>query len=292
MTIRHLKIFITVCELGSITRTAEAMHITQPAISHTIAELEKYYDITLFERINQRLVLTELGKQALRRAREITEAFDSFEEFVSHGNQDPTVRIGCSLTLGQTIIPKFMKLLQSHHPNIKPKIIIKPSATLEEELESGNLDFAIVEGEVSSPYLSIEHFMEDRILIVANTDLCVPDILTPEILPSLPFLLRERGSASRECFERAIAKYHLRIEPTIESANNQAIVAALYANLGIAILPESFVVGHIERRRFKTLTLDGFDANGTNYIIIHKNKKLNSTGTIAYEILKNINSIE
>ncbi len=288
MTIRHLKTFILVCDHGNLTRAAEAMHITQPAISHTIAELEKYYDVTLFERINQRLVLTELGTQVLRRAREIVGSFEEFEEFISHGSKDPTVRIGCSLTLGQTIIPKFMKLLHEQYPHIKPKITIKPSATLEEELESGNLDFAIVEGEVASPYLNVERFMEDRILIVANTEFCVPDVLTPEILPSLPFLLRERGSTSRECFERSIAKHHLHIEPTIESANNQAIVAALYANLGIAILPESFVVGHIERRRFKTLTLDGFDANGSNYIIIHKNKKLNTIGREAYDILKNI----
>ena len=69
MTIRHLKTFVAVCEYGGITKAAEALHVAQPAVSQTIAEIEKYYGIILFDRINQRLVITELGKELLLKAK-------------------------------------------------------------------------------------------------------------------------------------------------------------------------------------------------------------------------------
>ena len=79
MTIRHLKVFVEVCENSSITKTAEIMHIAQPAISQTIADIEKYYNVILFNRINQRLVITETGKILLQKAKEVIANFDEFE---------------------------------------------------------------------------------------------------------------------------------------------------------------------------------------------------------------------
>ncbi len=290
MTLRHLKIFAAVCEHGGVTRAAEALHITQPAISRTIAELEKYYNIVLFERINQRLVLTEVGREVLGKAREIVKDFEGFEELALRGGNNPKVRVGCSLTLGQTVIPRFVKRLQEEYTHIEPSIVIKASAALENELENGMLDFALVESEFSSPYLLATPYRKDRIVAVASLDFAVPDSLIPEELLCYPLLLRERGSASRELLERCLSKYHLHPTPIIESVNNQAIVAAVYAALGIAFLPESFVIGHIERKKFKEIRIEGFDGNRSNYLVIHKNKKLTSAQKTAYEVLKKCNN--
>ena len=79
MTIRHLKIFVAVCEYGSTTKAAEALYIAQPTISSTVTELEHYYNVALFERINQRLVLTDIGKEILAKAKDILAGFEDFE---------------------------------------------------------------------------------------------------------------------------------------------------------------------------------------------------------------------
>ena len=71
MTLRHLKIFVAVCEEGGITRAAQALHLAQPAVSTTVAELEKYYGVALFDRIHQRLVLTKTGEELLPKAKKI-----------------------------------------------------------------------------------------------------------------------------------------------------------------------------------------------------------------------------
>ncbi len=286
MTLRHLKIFVAVCDCGGVTNAAEELHITQPAVSHTIAELEKYYNIVLFERMNQRLVLTPIGHEILARAKDIVRGFEEFEEFAFLGGTNPGVHIGCSLTLGQMIIPAYVNLLKSEHPHIRPKILIRSTAALEHELESGNIDFAIIESDTSSPHIRTEPFKKDRMLVVANSNFDIPDEIKPEELSQYPLLLREIGSATREFFDRFASQYGLKVEPMMESANNQAIIASLYASLGVAFLPEGFVEGHIGRGKFKEIKVEGFDGNRTSYIAMHKNKKLTMAGHEAYEALK------
>lgn len=286
MTLRHLKMFVAVCETGSVTRASEQLYIAQPTVSHAISELEKYYNVKLFDRINQRLVLTDTGRELLVTAKEILAGFESFERLASFGGQSPRVRIGASLTLGQTVIPPYLKRLGAEHPEIEPQTVIKTSASIQAEIENGNLDFAIVEGEVSSPYLRAELFTKDRLVAVANTEDKLPDTMSAEALAHYPLLLRDHGSASRAFLEKLLAAKGVHITPRMESVNDQALITAVYASLGIAFLPESFVGGHIARGRFKEIKIKDLDSSRNNYLIIHKNRRLNAIQESAYLLMK------
>ena len=288
MTLRHLKIFVTVCECGSTTKAAELLYIAQPTISHTITELERYYKVALFERINQRLVITDIGRELLAKAKEILVGFEDFESLASFKGHSPKVKIGSSLTLGQTVIPIFCKKIESEYPYIQLQITIAHYDRLEREIESGNLDFAIVDEAVSSPALKTVPFKMDELAVVAHSDFDVPDKLVVEELAKYPLLLREKGNASRDVLENMMSNCGIHVQPMIDSVNNQAIITATYAQLGISILPESFVRGHIERGKLKQIQLDGLEAVYTNYIVIHKNKKLNEIQQQAYDALKNM----
>ena len=286
MTLRHLKMFVAVCETGSVTRAADQLYIAQPTVSHAISELEKYYNVRLFDRINQRLMLTDTGKELLVTAKEILSGFESFERLASFGGQSPRVRIGASLTLGQTVVPPFLKRLGAEHPEIEAQLVIKTSASIQAEIENGNLDFAIVEGEVSSPYLRAELFKRDRLVAVANTEDAIPDQLSAEALSHYPLLLRDHGSASRAFLDKLFSAKGIHVAPRMESVNDQALIAAVYASLGIAFLPESFVGGHIARGKFKELRILGLDSTRNNYLIMHKNRRLNAFQEKAYALIK------
>jgi len=288
MTLRHLKIFVTVCECGSTTKAAELLYIAQPTISHTITELERYYKVSLFERINQRLILTDIGRELLAKAKEILAGFEDFESLASFRGHSPKVKIGSSLTLGQTVIPSFCRKIEDEYPHIQLHISIAPYGKLEREIENGNLDFAIVEEAVSSPALKTMPFKSDELAVVAHSDFDVPNSLNVEELVKYPLLLREKGNASRDVLEKMISHLGIHIQPKIDSVNNQAIITATYAQLGISILPDSFVRGHIERGKLKKIQLDGLEAVYTNYIVIHKNKKLNDIQQQAYDALKDM----
>lgn len=288
MTLRHLKIFVTVCECGSTTKASEKLYIAQPTISHTITELEKYYKVALFERINQRLILTDIGRELLAKAKEILAGFEDFESLASFKGHSPKVKIGSSLTLGQTVIPYFCRKIEDEYPYIQLQVVIAPYDKLEREIESGNLDFAIVEEAVSSPALKTVPFKRDELAVVAHSDFDAPNSLDISELAQYPLLLREKGNASRDVLEKMLSHIGIHVQPRIDSVNNQAIITATYACLGISVLPESFVRGHIERGNLKKIQLDGLEAVYTNYIVIHKNKKLNDIQQQAYDVLKNM----
>ena len=274
MTLRHLKMFVTVCETGSVTRASEILYIAQPTVSHAISELEKYYNVRLFDRINQRLILTDTGRELLVTAKEVLAGFESFERLASFGGQSPRVRIGASLTLGQTLMPPYLVALAKAHPEIEAQFVIKTSASIQSEIENGNLDFAIIEGEISSPYLKAELFKRDRIVAVANTEYEIPNTLDATELAHYPLLLRDHGSASRAFLEKLFTSNGLHIRPRIESVNDQALIAAVYASLGVAFLPESFVLGHIARGKFKEIVIQGIDSERNNYLITTSTRRI------------------
>lgn len=285
MTLRHLKIFVAVCECGGITKAAEALYMAQPAVSTAIAELEKYYKVVLFDRINQRLVITDMGKELCLKAKSILAGFEDFEAFANEGGSNPCVRIGCSLTLGKTVLPRFIRQLKSEIPSVIPTVIINRTSMIEKALECGELDFGFVEGAVTSPHLHAETLGGDRIVAVCASDDDMADSVTLEELTRHPLLLREHGSASRDLFDTALASAHLTVKPMIESVSNQCLISAATNGLGVAILPEGLVSDAVKAGALKVINVANTDFSRTHYLLIHKNKKLNHIQMQAYQLL-------
>lgn len=288
MTIRHLRIFVSVCEHNSVTRAAQALYMAQPTVSHCIAEMEKHYNVELFERINQRLVLTDIGKELFMKGKEILAEFEDFENLAESRGKSPRVRVGSALTLGQTVIPRFMQLLCESGLNIRPSVLIKPSVAIQRELERGNLDFAILDGEITSPYLIAQPFKNEKLVAVSHRDFDVPSTLELKEFIKYPLLLREQGNLAREYLERLLHDHNLNVRPTIDSVNNQVLITAALSKLGIAFLPDSVVREQLESNELKQIAVEGLDAIRTDYIVIHKNKKLNFLQQQAFDILKSM----
>ena len=247
--------------------------MAQPTVSHAIAELEKHYNVELFERINQRLVLTEIGKELFMKGKEILAEFEEFESLAESQGRNPRVRVGSTLTLGQTVIPAFMMKIQDTALNIRPHIVIKPAVAIQRELERGNLDFAILDGEITSPYLIAQPFKEEKLVAVAHPKLMVASPLSLKDFAKHPLLLREKGNLARDYLEKVLHDHNLSAQPTIDSVNNQVLITAASAGLGIAFLPSSVVEEHLADGRLIEIRVKGLDAIRTDYIVIHKNKK-------------------
>lgn len=275
MTLRHLRVFLAVCEYDSITKAAEELRVAQPSVSLTIKELEKYYSVPLFDRVNQRLVLTDFGKEAFLRAKEVLTAFDSFEGFMRQSKTSPTLHIGASLTLGQAILPALWKRIEERFPEVRCTAVIRQTHAVEQQIEDGLLDFAIVEGGISSPKLSAVPLARDALAAIAAPDYPVPDCLTIRELASNRLLLREEGSASRDLFEHLLRVRGMAVRPDMESANNEALIAAAEAGLGIAVLPLVLVECKIGSS-LRLLDVRDADLTRNSYLIYHKNRKFSA----------------
>ena len=288
MTLRHLKIFVAVCEYGSTTKASKALYIVQPTISHTITELEKYYKISLFERVNQRLVLTEIGTNLYKKAKEILAGYEEFEALAISSSENPRVRIGASLTLGQTLIPRFLEIIEKNKYNISPQVLIRQSTRIEQELEESNLDFGVISGNYSSPHLKGIPISHEKFVAICHVDYPINSTLTFKELSEQPLLIREHGSSSRDFLEKLALERNITLSPKIDSSNNQAIVTAIKSSVGIGFLPENYVREYIDTGVFREIEVSDIVANQTNYLVIHKNKRLNPLQQQAFDVIKNL----
>lgn len=288
MTIRHLKVFIAVCEAGSITKAAEALHIAQPSVSQTVAELEKYYRVILFDRINQRLVLTEQGRILLAKAKEVIAGFDEFESLASLSDKNPSVRIGASLTAGRTFVPFLLDEVRTRYPDADPFLVINKTAAIEEAVLEGDLDFGIVEGNISSAMIRSVAFNRDRLAVVCGMSDPMPEEISVRDLPNYRLFVREEGSSTRDLLDMVLMLYGVRVKPAMVSVSNSAIIAAVVHGLGVSVLPYELVLPFIRTRRLREVRSDVSFERET-CLIMHKNKKFTSVQKNVYQLCLDMN---
>lgn len=290
MTIRHIKIFIEVYRSGNITRAAEKLYMTQPVVSRAIQELERYYGVQLFERINQRISVTEAGKQFYGYALHIIDTFDQMEKGLRNWDELGIIRVGASVTLGSMLLPKVLKSYQAAHSGITVKATVTNGTKLQSMLENNELDFALIEGSVAVDYLVAEEFAEDRLVLLLPVDSELLDCekLYLSDLASYPLLLRENDSVSRILINHIFALHGLPMNPFMESVSVHAIVQGVHEGLGISFLPERLVHHSIESGFIATRIVADESFLRKNYIVRHKNKLLTASAKEFIEVCRSM----
>ena len=276
MTVRLMKIFIQVYQTQNITKAAALLHMTQPAVTRAVQEIEQYYGVRLFERINRRLSVTESGKRLYTQALHIVESFDLMEKGMRNWDEFGVLRIGASLTLGNFLLPKLIVEFQQKHPNLRLRTNVSNGAKIQHLLCENQLDLAFIEGGVSDSNLYTEAFTEDRLLLILPPDhpLLKKDHIYLRDLTDNDFLLREPGSAGRMLLDNVFASHGLPLEPTWESVSTHALINAVQAGLGISLLPEKLVQADIDAGTVCTRDLADETFARKNYIVWHKSKYL------------------
>ena len=146
MTVRHMYIFKTVCECQSITAAAGKLNMTQPAVSVAIKELESFYQVKLFERMNRTIYLTEAGNTLREYADSILDQFEEAEAVLRDGTSMARCRMGVNVSVGETFLPGMLKLLEEKIPGIHMEVLVGNTVTIEEKLNENEIDFAVVDG--------------------------------------------------------------------------------------------------------------------------------------------------
>lgn len=279
MTLKHLKIFITVYQEMSITHAAEKLHMTQPAVTRSIQEIENYYGVSLFERMNHRLYKTESGNRLYAGALHIVDSFEDLEKEMSDWNESGILNVGGNVTLGNTFLPAAASSFQKEYPKLQLKITISNSAFLQQALLNNQLDIALIEGNVSSEYLFTELLSENRLLLILpkNHPLNEADKIYLKDLSRCPLLLRETGSSSRAFLDHIFAFHGITIAPMWESMSTQAIIKAVTNGLGISILPEPLVAEPVRSGLVTARTVEDESFMRKNYIVWHQQKRLNKS---------------
>ena len=224
MTLRHLRIFVEVCRFKSMTKAAEYLQLSQPAVSRAIKELEDHYGVCLFERINRRLTLTDCGNRLFSQAIHLLDGYDQLEECLANNGQFGTLRVGASITLGNFLLPDVVTSFHDIQPNVRVQVTIANSGVLQKHLLDSRLDLAMIEGGLETSELVSVCFGSDCLVLIVppNSELATRTSIPLEDLAQYPLLLRERGSVGRTLIESVFCKHELPLSPAWESASTQA----------------------------------------------------------------------
>jgi DNA-binding transcriptional LysR family regulator len=286
MTLRHLRIFIKVADLGSMTAAAEALFIAQPTVSQAISEIEEYYGIKLFDRLSRRLYITETGKRFLIYARHIIALFDEMEQAVKNTDKSGIIKIGASITVGTYLLPKLVNEFINKFPYMNVKIVTKNTQEIEALIIKNEIDFAVVEGMVHTPDIISNAFMDDELVLVCgrNHPLYKVKNVAPLELSNYGFIIREQGSGTRELFENIMALNDIKWHFVWESNGSEGLKSAAINGIGIAVISYKLVEKEVENEEISIIKVDGFDLKRKFSIIYHKNKYLTESMKAFFEL--------
>jgi DNA-binding transcriptional LysR family regulator len=272
---RQLDVFVQIARLGSVRAAAEALHLTQPAASMALAEMERQLDAPVFARERGRLRLNTRGKELLPLAQELLERYAEFGRLV-RGETSAwagELRIGASNTVGNYLVGALLGDFVRAHPQVAIRLRVANTDAIAAALLAHELDVGCVEGPVAHPSLEMEAWRDDRLVVCASPDhpLSRKRQLQPEDFAGARWVLREPGSATRATSERVLAQLPPG-ETALELDQIEAIKQAVVAGLGIACLPEVAVTDTVAAGRLKALRTPFLDLRRKLFLLTHREK--------------------
>jgi len=263
LNFHQLHIFHTVAERGSFSAAAQALYMTQPAVTMQVQSLEEYFGCKLFMRSTKKIELTEAGKVLLPYARRSIELIRDTDQAMTSFTQQQKGRLtlGASLTIGESILPRWLGPFGKEYPHIGISMKVMNTTHLIEEIETHQLQFAIVEASIEHPDMHIEAVMEDELMLVVPADhpLTKLERLKLEDVLEYPFILREQGSGTRQVMEEKLTENGYnpqQLKIVMELGSTGAIKSAVEAGLGISFLSVSSVKHEAALGLIRTLPIE------------------------------------
>ena len=274
MTFRHLKIFLAVCDHKNMTRAAKALYLSQPSVSQAIAELETYYGVKLFERLNHRLFLTAAGERLQSYARHILNLEEQARKELSEHKESGTLRIGASLTIGTYLLPGLISAFHEKMPQVEIFTLVENTDVLQKMLLDDRIDIGLVEGPVNSPDIIEKNIRDDELVVVCAPQhpLAKKKKVAISNLAGLSFIVREPGSGTRAIFENAMRDAGVTWKPAGIYNNIEAIKYAVRANLGLAVVPQISIEEELKAGSIVRIKVAGLKLVRKFNFIYHRQK--------------------
>ncbi len=251
MTLRKLSIFLEVAKEKNMTRASKTMHISQPAISQIIKELEGEYRVKLLERIGKKLYLTDEGELLSNYARRILNLYGEFEEKVEDGKKlkRGKLRIGASTTIGIYIMPQLIKAFKEKYPFIDVNISVENTEHIANMLINNEIDIAFVEGNLNIDELESEFIWIDELVFIAskNHKWNKREKLSKKDIEEAEFILREIGSGTRQIFEERLKQERYKINNILTLGNTEAIKKIVEEDMGVSCISKLTVEEEIKK---------------------------------------------
>ncbi len=264
MSDRRLKVFHNVARLLSFTKAAEALHMTQPAVTFQVRQLEEYFNTRLFDRTHNKVNLTPAGEKVSEFAARIFDLYTEMENSVRDltGEISGVLTIGASTTIAEYMLPALLGEFKNRYPDINLRLKVSNTEGIVTMVENNVIDLGIVEGPISNKNLVVEVCHDDHLVVVVvpGHELATRGAkVKPADVTRYPFVCREEGSGTREVITQYLVDQNVApgdMDFCLELGSPEALKGAVEAGMGISILSHSTIEKELKLNTLVELQLD------------------------------------
>ncbi len=284
ITLQQLHLFVQVCEKGSFNRAAQAVYLSQAAVSQHIHRLEKALGSQLFERTPQGTKQTISGRTLYDYATKILDLTAEAEQAISQLNEkvEEPLTIGATPGLSVYVLPDWLKTFQSQFPNTPLSLQTDSTRAILQEIQNGRLDFAFFVGNVSD--LNINQFQQlwlqeisYKVVMTPKHPFAQGDTVSLDQLAQAPFLARQPHSRFRAWLDQTMSEQGITLRPIAEMDNPGVIKYALLSGLGISILPEYTIQREVDRGELCAKPVSNITLTRPVYLVWSEKRPFNTT---------------
>ena len=287
-TLHQLKLFESVVRNKSITKAAKELHMTQPAVSIQLKQLQEHFDLRLFEIIGRKFHLTNAGKDLYRRLIDLNKTLEDIEDTMAEHRGTLKGHLHFSVvSTGKYFMPHFLGLYKEEYPGIELKLQVTNRFTVFEHLKKNMTDFAVVSILPESPPVESLEIMDNPLVVASKPGFGVPKSpIDFQNLADESFILREKGSGTRLVMLDLFDKYGIEPEITFELGTNEAIKQAIMAGFGLSVLSRFSMKSELKNKEIKQLNINNFPITTRWQLIWLKGKRMNPAARKFLEFVK------
>lgn len=273
-SLRQLQVFVAVARSGSVSHAADIVALSQSAASTALSEFEKQHDCQLFDRAGKRLRLNALGEQLLPKAVELLDRAREVEEMLQGRAGFGALHIGATLTIGNYLATLIVADFLRRHAEARVQLTVHNTATIIEQVAGFELDLGLIEGACHHPSLEAQPWVRDELVVFAPPDhpLARRRKVSVAELMREPWILREKGSGTRDVFEQALRPFHAEPKIRLELEHTEAIKRAVESGLGLGCISRLALREAFRRGSLVPIRTPDLDLQRNFQFLWHRNK--------------------
>lgn len=263
MADRRLQVFHTVARLLSFTKAAESLHMTQPAVTFQVRQLEEYFNTRLFDRTHNRISLTDAGQRVYEYADRIFSLYSEMENAVRDltGEVSGVLLIGASTTIAEYMLPALLGDFKVKYPEVSIRLQVANTDAIVSMVENNVIDLGVVEAPVGNKNLVVETCRMDKMVLIVPPGHELAKMKNVPIieLTRYPYICREEGSGTREVVLEALVASGSQphdLDIVMELGSPEAIKGAVEAGMGISILSRATIEKELKLGTLVAVNLD------------------------------------
>ncbi len=275
-TLNQLQVFLKVAQTQSVTKAAEELYLTQPAVSIQLKNFQDQFDIPLTEVVGRKLYITDFGKEIAIAAEAILNEVNAinYKTQAYRGQLSGRLRLSVVST-GKYVMPYFLTGFMKQHPGVDLFMDVTNKAKVIESLDRNEVDFSLVSIIPDTLQVNRIELLPNKLYLVGARGFRITaQVSVKKLFEELPLIFRENGSGTRQTMEKFIEKHHLTFRKKMELTSNEAVKQAVLAGLGYSIMPLIGIKNELKSGDMRIIPVKGLPIKTAWQLIWLKGKKL------------------